>query len=257
MPSRLFKVVTILVSISIILVMLSGLSQANLIPIEQFRDFYTTFDNPNNFAGYQGHYTFSQIWHPDNQGDITRYTFGLAPPYTNLSWTGDTNIQVSNIVQLSNSVSADLTALTGQNGQTSLSITDVAGGPAPHIQVGVLNGTYFLEESHASAGGAVDGSPFTWQIKLPGDWSSVGTNTGQHKLVSINPLWTIDNNFTFDGTDTTFRAHLDNYINDGNHNINIDFIIYGGQVPLPSTLMLLGSGLVGIGILRRRWSPKN
>lgn len=247
------KLVAILVGITVVLGLFTAPTDAALTRIERFNDYKTVFDNPFNFANAVGTYGIRQTWHPDSIGDMVNHTFNLAAGYYNMSWTGDANIGVSNVLATPASVSADITALTGLNGQTYL-VADVNASNNFPLKVGSAGGFYFLEIFFSSARGVDDGYPYIFQMTLPGDWSAVGPGPGQHELLGINPLWSIVNDFTFDGANTIFRAELAQYFDDGAHNINVDFILHGGPVPLPPSALLLGSGLCGLAALawRRR-----
>ena len=96
-----------------------------------------------------------------------------------------------------------------------------------------MGGSYVLEEQFTSAGGVNNGFPYTWQMKILGNWSTVGTNPGDHELLGFNSTdWQIDTDFVFDGTNTVFSAHAIDGYTLGN-NIDLDFQLYGAAVPLP------------------------
>ncbi|MBS1717626.1 MAG: PEP-CTERM sorting domain-containing protein [Armatimonadetes bacterium] len=56
--------------------------------------------------------------------------------------------------------------------------------------------------------------------------------------------------FYFDGTLTHLVLRDESYVNDGAHNAQVSFTMYGGAVPEPTTMTVLGAGLVAF--LRRR-----
>jgi hypothetical protein len=246
--SRLAVILTV---VALLGLLFSDQTSATLISVERVNGYSTEFDDHlNTFAGAVLRINTVQKWQSDTAGDTASQAFPLAVGYQNVRWTGDADIGVSNVVLNPASASADITSLTGKIGFTCMTADVSASTGFP--TVGVSGGRYFLQESFASPGGVGDGSPFIWQMSLPGDWSSVGTGYGQHELLAINPLWTITDNFVFDGRGTIFRAQMDEYFNDGRHNINIAFRLHGApQVPIPPSVWLFGSGLVGLIGLRR------
>ena len=247
MVKSLSKIALILAGAAVVLGLVSGPTYADINSIERINQYYTTFDNPNNFANAVGQYDITQTY-TMNPGDVTTATFGLPTGYYNLSWTGDANIGVSNITTTATSATGTLTALTtltGQTGSTVL-VTDWPAASGNPITVGVVGGSYVLEEQFTSAGGVNNGFPYTWQMKILGNWSTVGTNPGDHELLGFNSTdWQIDTDFVFDGTNTVFSAHAIDGYTLGN-NIDLDFQLYGAAVPLPPTVWLFGSGLLGL-----------
>ena len=101
--------------------------------------------------------------------------------------------------------------------------------------------------------GLVDANgSYTLDVLINGDWSNQGTGPLQTKFIGINPAWTIDTDFVFNGTNTEFRAHVSPY---NSQDPNLDFILHGtaAVTPEPSTLAFLAcSALTGAAFLRRR-----
>jgi hypothetical protein len=102
----------------------------------------------------------------------------------------------------------------------------------------------------------VAGGTFTYTLSIAGDFSAVGIGTGEHQLIGLNSLWTVTQNFAFNGTDTIFSAYKNNY-DPTTDRIGLDYQIYGSvaPVPLPAALPLLLSGVlgfVGVGARARR-----
>ena len=251
--------VAIVLSAAAILGLCSAPTYADINPIERFNQYSITFDNSNNFANAKEPDAITQTWQATALNDSTTAFFNtgtlLPPPPT---WVGDGVIGVSSFVNNPNPpppalpyVSAIITADNGLTGTTTLS------GVFP-VTVGHTGGLYSIEGKYGSHGGVDDNGKYIFQMVLPGNWSTACTTptSGEHQLVHINPLWTIDTDWSFVGGYTTFSAHIDPYFNDpppGTHryDIGLDFIIYGAPVPVPPSMLLLGSGLLGLAGWRR------
>lgn len=228
--------------------LLCSTAQASMARIERYNYYSISFDNPSDFANAKGYDDILQTWSGD-VGDSVSQTFSLLPTAYNVGMVGDSNMGVTNVVWSPPDLSATISALTGSTGQTDIHLEYSASG-----DVGVSGGYYYLEVRFSSAGGVDNGYPYYWQMVVPGDWSASGTGSGQHELLSFNSAyWLIDKDFLFDGTNTTFLAHASGGYQ--GENINIDFLLHGGTapIPIPATIYLLGSGLLGMVAFRRRF----
>lgn len=237
-------------------VMLSlGHASAAMVPVERFSVYSIDFASLNDFTNAFTNVTTFQTWQ-GNAGNVAlAYTFkGIPSDAADFVWKGDAlgNVAVSNKRYSLGLglISADITASNGLKGQTLLSYNSQS-----LLSPGVSNGLYTLEGTFNPKGGVSTGNPFTWKLIIPGDWSSTGNTTGCHQLLSINPLWTIVDNFAFVNGQTIFTAVMNNYSNDGSHDIGMDFKLYGAAVtpvPVPAPVLLFFSGLLGLIGLRKR-----
>lgn len=230
----------VLLSVVAILGLFSAPTHAAMNSIERYNQYSLTFTNPDNFANAKEPDVILQTWHADAINDTAHFIWTLGSTLNTPTWVGDTNVGVSNVIYPPGQVTADITSLTGLDGITTLSAVFP-------VTVGVTHGLYSIEESFGSSGGVIIGGQYIWQMVLPGNWSANGTNTGDHQLKAYNSsYWTITKDFLFDGTNTTFSAYATGGYQ--GQNINIDFVLYGGPVPvpLPPSMFLLGFGLLGL-----------
>jgi len=221
-------------------------AHATLTWIKRYNQYFTTLPDPNTFANAQLSANILNTL-SGNVGDTFDEKWSLDDA-TSANVSGDSNMAISNFVFTpypgalgTNQATATftVTASTGAQGQTDLHFI------AP-LSVSILLGHYALDESFTSPGGVALDDPYIWRMTISGDWSVSGTNTGDHQLVTYNSAyWTICKDFVFDGTNTTFSAYATNGYNSA-ENINLEFILYGGVVPLPPSMLLLGSGLLGL-----------
>lgn len=134
-----------------------------------------------------------------------------------------------------------------QPGFASTELTWVSNIGSLPLNVSVIDNRWVLD---ITTGGTDDpGITYDFILTLAGDWSSIGTGTGQAELLGFNPNWTITDFFVFDGTNTVFRAEFDNY-QGTDDNPNASVRLYGDVVPAPATLGLVT--LAGLATARRR-----
>ena len=192
----------------------------------------------------------------------TGYSPNLKSSHTGFSWTGYGGTTVSNVSEFPNLTVGDLTS-TGANGGFVLSYNTAA--EADFNNLGSSFGNTFIVrksfggliglEFQGGGTGLVDNNgSFTVDVLINGNWSNQGTGANQTEFIGLNPFWTIDKNFVFNGASTEFLAHANPF--NGN-NPALDFVLHGSAAvtPEPGALALFGSlGLTAAGLLYRRRS---
>jgi hypothetical protein len=212
----------------------------------------------------------------------TRTTLGLfggAPDTRNFGWitpTGTSNFQVvSNTLDFGVSapvlvpgspnsienftVGANAALPTAGSIVVSgdLAVNVALSGADSSISTGIANNHRYLDEIYDPVANQAIGAPFSVTVLIPGDYSQAGTATGNHQLLSLGAAWTIDKNFVYNGTNTTFAAHIDNYQGSAVTPVNLEYQIFGAPVPEPSTyaLLLAGLGLLGLVMRHKKHQP--
>lgn len=226
-------------------------SQAALLLIQGDVTDTLTFGNSNDFSGAQVHRHISITQNAGAAGDTGVFTFTLSSPSINVAATGDAHIAVSAFSVSPAQATFTRTSTDGLTGKFALDFDRISntGGTLTTTASG---GHYVLEASSNVNIGLVAGSLMTFTAVIPGDWSVAGSATGNHQLISINPLWTIDQNFIFSAGQTIFSAHIDSYVNDGLHNAQLNYRLIGAAaIPVPAGWTLFIIGLAALRLTRR------
>lgn len=135
----------------------------------------------------------------------------------------------------------------------SLAVGAAPPGAIATLTTGLLGGVHFLDETYNPIANQTVGSPFNFSVVLPGNYSAVGTSTGDHQLISLGGAWTINQNWVFNGSTTTFSASIATYQGIGLTPLNLEYQIYGAApVPLPASAWLLLGGLGTFSMAARR-----
>ena len=104
------------------------------------------------------------------------------------------------------------------------------------------------------SGGASEGGTFISTVVMAGLWSATGTGAGSVEYSYNSAYYNIQNNFTFDGVNTTFTVGTNAYVTtlDGEgNNPTIQMMLIGDVVvPSPGAAALIG--LAGLVSSRRR-----
>lgn len=163
-----------------------------------------------------------------NAGNTGAFSFNLTPGVVagSVSVTGDSHVKVSDVVITPTLVTYRETSIDGKKGVVRLSFDrTVPNG----ISEGVISGLNTLTTDTFLRFHSGQTFPMNLRVTMPGDWSSSGVVTGAHQILNLNPQWTIDKNFTFNGVNTTFAASLANYSSPaGNSNSRVR--LYGSPV---------------------------
>ena len=215
------------------------------------------------FSDASTRYKIMNDWEADAAGDSILLNWNLKTGWTDENlyvssnitnsyfWTGPAQIQQT----LQFNDAGDLT------GESTLSYTTAAtADPQPggiswltRLTSGPLYGLEFLGGGYQTLSDT--GYPFALNIRIPGDWSIMGTGTGQTEFLGIDPAWSILDEFVYyPGPDLTVLTAMNAaYSSDVASTPNAHFILHGTEtIPTPGAILLtsLGAGLVGW--LRRR-----
>jgi hypothetical protein len=199
-----------------------------------------------------------------NTGD-TYQNWSIPDGATDFTATATGPFSVTSPVQISgtpnNTESFTVTALATPSSGTltlagTLGVNVAPSGAETTLSTGVSGGYNFLDVTFDPTAPQSNGSSFTFTADITGNYSGTGVGTGDHELVSLNPNWTINQNFVYNGTRTVFSASIADYIPPSGTNVNdqigLQYQIYGAPVPLPASAWLLLSALGGLGVMVRK-----
>lgn len=213
-----------------------------------------TIPDPVTFAGTSAFYDNFINLQAVSIGDSASFLWTNKSLYQGFNWQMlQGNYSLSYSLTGPNQYTGNVQAVNGLTDTQEISYSYPVGADFTQsfVTVGTTNGHYALNFSGGGTNGVNNGFPFFLTIVLPGDWSTQGLAQGDHNFISIDPNWTITENFLYDGVHTTFAAQELNF--QGN-NPNLQFQLIGGSaVPEPSSLLIFGSGVAGLlGLMRRR-----
>jgi hypothetical protein len=213
--------------------------------------------DPLNFSGATLFSTQTISLMAENPGDTTSYTATYPANPTSVSIgsvEGNFEIQVLNTdrQQATFTITSISLATPPEPGEIFWSYDHPINAIASFSQA-VVNGHMTLFHRLSPVVTMEPGGAFGVTVALPGDWSTTGSDRGNHQLLNINPAWIIDQNFVLDAGVTTFTAHTDFY--DGSNPVDLEFRLIGAPIPEPSQYVLL---LAGIAAVRcgARWRRK-
>lgn len=202
-----------------------------------------TFSDTLSFSDASARYDTS-FTATGNSGDTDSLALNLKTNHTGFSWTGGGGLSVTNIVHTAGEATGDI-ASNGAAGTMQVGF-DTAVSSTSFLQSWLLHQKNYLEFFGGGSGLVDPASPFSLLVTLPGDWSTMGTGQLQTQLININSNWTVDKMFTFDGTKTTFQAHIDEY---NFQDPDLQFRLYATPEPMYHWVGVLAVGFIMV----RRW----
>ena len=113
---------------------------------------------------------------------------------------------------------------------SNLGVNAAPPGAIVTLNSGTSSGYNYLEEFYSPTANQTSGATFSYTLDIAGNYSGSGVGSGMHQLESLNPNWTVTQDFVFNGTDTVFSATIANY-QPSVDQINLDYRIYGRQCP--------------------------
>jgi MYXO-CTERM domain-containing protein len=249
-------------ALSCLSLMAVSAAQAQLAATERVNDYGISFTDYNQFsdAAFQG--TIVQYFNGPGipAGAYSAYDWGLPGSSTIDYWGagsyGGFDVTGQNWDPGSGTLSGNVTDVTGGSGSVDLDY-GFAVNTSGNLETQVIDGYNALQISFGSPGGVEDGGVEIENLSFSGDWSDQGVGTGMSQLVSYNSAggWYIDTDFQYDSVTNTTELWLenDNYVGDGNHNVDVTVDLFGSaaaSTPGPAALAPFALGLAST--LRRR-----
>lgn len=184
-------------------------------------------------------------------------TFGIAgfPPGSTVSVVPGSGMSITSLLPANaGGVIFYTAAITGTTDQTLVQSWINRGTLTRGITPSGLN---FLEFFGRNTGFLRAGGTFDYAISIPGNWSVLGTSTGQVEFLGISSSFSIAQNFVFDPTTgrTTFQA-LNSSYNPTSVGPDIRFVLYGQPVPEPAQLLMFLLGLPALALYRSCSRPR-
>ncbi|MCG3121872.1 MAG: hypothetical protein GIKADHBN_00244 [Phycisphaerales bacterium] len=225
---------------------MSPLARASIHNVSRISDYSLSFDDPS-FSNTVLHLNIRQDRTADAPGDSRFEQWGILPNSFNVSWEAFEGVTLSDVTFVNNVLAGTIASPAGSPGYTILRNDAPPNGTS--IAVGVLGDRHTLAINLQVGGGVDFGSPASFRMVIPGDWSQSGTGFHQHELISYNPAWTLLRDFEYD---TLLDATIFEL---GTTAYQVppapQFRLHGATVPSPAGVSFLALGFVAASRTRR------